>query len=238
MSGAIAQWADTQQNGFICGRQGLNNIIDIDARARILDMSATASATRPPPQRTRKTGTSVASHPPVSDLPAIILFDFCAAFPSVAHDLIMIICRAMGLPEGFLNYLESLHEDNLCIYRGGDTDKTLYKIESGIIQGCPLSGSIFVLTVDPFLQLLKRTIPSATNRAFADDIATLVQSLQDLPTHKKSFELFMDISGLDLKVQQCSLIPLGIIPTPDAIKLATHTGRNITPVQTNVAVAP
>ena len=39
---AIIKLADTQQNGFVCGREDLNNIIDIDARARISDMNATA----------------------------------------------------------------------------------------------------------------------------------------------------------------------------------------------------
>ena len=238
MSDAIAQWADTQQNGFIRGRQGLNNIIDIDARARILDISATASAACLPPPRTSRRTATVPSTQPVKELPAIILFDFCAAFPSVAHELIMIICGAMGLPEGLLNYIRSLYEDNVCIYRGCASDRTLYKIESGIIQGCPLSGSIFVLTVDPFLKLLKKTIPSATNRAFADDIATLVQSLQDLPCLKKSFDLFRDISGLALKVQKCSLIPLGINPTPDAIKRVTRAVRKITPDWANFSVVP
>ena len=102
----------------------------------------------------------------------------------------------------------------------------------------PLSGSIFVLTVDPFLRLLKRTIPSATNRAFADDIATLVQSLQDLPTLKRNFDLFKDISGLDLKVKKCSLIPLGVNPTPDAIKRVTRAVRKITPEWANFSVVP
>jgi hypothetical protein len=155
--------------------------VDIDARARIYDTSATADAAKLPPPKTRKTEACATKSLSLKGLPAIIQFDVYAAFPSVAHELSMIICRAMGLPEGLLNYVKSLYEDNMCICRGGDADKTLYKIESGIIQGCPLSGSIFVLTVDPFLRLLKKTLPSATSRAFADDIATLVQSLQDLP---------------------------------------------------------
>ena len=48
ISGAITHWVDSQQNGFICGRQGLNNIIDIAARARISDTSATADQTNLP----------------------------------------------------------------------------------------------------------------------------------------------------------------------------------------------
>ncbi len=67
----------------------------------------------------------------------------------------MIVCKAMGLPEVLLNYFKSLYEDDQCIHRGDETDKILYRIDSGIIQGCPLSGSIFVMAVDPFLRLLK-----------------------------------------------------------------------------------
>ena len=49
---AITKWADPQQNDFICGRPGLNNIIDIDARARVSDSNATAShANLPCPQK-------------------------------------------------------------------------------------------------------------------------------------------------------------------------------------------
>ena len=134
-------------------------------------------------------------------LPAIILFDFCAAFPSVAHELILMICKAMGSPEGLLNYLKFLYEGNQCLYRGDDSDTPLYRVDSGIIQGCPLSGAIFVMTVDPCLRLLQKTLPSSTNRAFADVIATIVQSLQDLSTLKSNFDIFRDISGLDLKIK-------------------------------------
>ena len=115
----------------------------------------------------------------------------------MAHELIFLICKGIGLPEGLLNNIESLYENNQCIYRGDNSTKTLYQIISGIKQGCPLSGSIFVLTVDPFLRLLERTLPDSTNGALADDIATIIQSLNDLSTLKTNFDFFKDVSGLD-----------------------------------------
>lgn len=105
-------------------------------------------------------------------------------------------------PDGLLNYIKSLYEDNPCIYRGDGTTKTLYQIMSGIIQGCPLSGSVFVMVVDPLLRLLKKSLPDSTNRTFADDIATITQSLNDLITLKATFDLFKEVSGLDLKKKE------------------------------------
>ena len=87
--------------------------------------------------------------------------------------------------------------------------KLLYGIRSGIIHGCPFSGSIFVIVVDPLLRPLKNSLPESTNRAFADDIATIIQKLDDRQTLKANFDLFRDILGLDLKIKQCCLIPPG-----------------------------
>ena len=39
-----------------------------------------------------------------------------------AHELILMICKAMGFLEGLLNYLRFLYEDNQCLYRGDDSD--------------------------------------------------------------------------------------------------------------------
>ena len=65
-----------------------------------------------------------------------------------------------------------------------------------------------------------------------------MRSLQDLPILKSNFDLFKDISGLDLKIKKCALIPLGINPTPDAIKRITRAVRRITPAWANFSVVP
>ena len=116
---------------------------------------------------------------------------------------------------GLLERFQTLYSNNKFFYRSEGKAKLLYEILSGIIQGCPLSGSICVIVVDPFLRLFKKSLLDSTNCAFADDIATIIQKLDDLQTLKANFDLFKDISGLDPKIKKCCLIPLGHDPTAE-----------------------
>jgi hypothetical protein len=196
ISKKVSSWADDTQNGFTLGRQGIDNIVALDARARCQDHIAASIKDLP-----------VAKHP------ALILFDFCAAFPSVAHALIFMILDALGLPEGLINYFKALYVDNAC-YACLDGDVIfLYNILSGIIQGCPASGTIVVMVADPFLRSLKNDIKGSVSRAYADDIGTLIDQLLKLRPLHSSFKLFERISGLALKPTKCVIIPLGKPPT-------------------------
>ena len=86
----LAEWANHCQEGFVVGRQGVNNIVKIDAKARIADARAYYDG-----------------NGKVGRLPSLILFDILAAFPSVAHLYIFAILELCSLPEGLLNYLKS-----------------------------------------------------------------------------------------------------------------------------------
>ena len=131
----VSEWADDQQNGFTIGRQGVNNPVTLDARARAADHLAASDANLP-----------IALHP------ALLFFDFCAAVPSVAHALIFLVLEAIGLPRGLTNYFKSLYADNNCYGCFDGRLIFLYVIKSGIIQGCPASGTIFVLFSRPVLE--------------------------------------------------------------------------------------
>ena len=58
----VSKWADKSQKGFCAGRQGSNNVIELDTNGRILSM-----LTKP-------------AIPPL-----LLVWDFEAAFPSLAH---------------------------------------------------------------------------------------------------------------------------------------------------------
>ena len=73
-----------------------------------------------------------------------------------------------------------LYSNNKCHARIGGKSISLYVLASGIIQGCPLSGSVFVIVVDTFLNLLGFQAFQTICKAFADDIGCLMKKLFQL----------------------------------------------------------
>ena len=85
----------------------------------------------------------------------------------------------------------------------------LYKIRSGILQGCPASGSLFVLAIDPLLRMLRAKLAGSRTKAFADDLATLLVHLNHIGEARRCFSRFQLLSGLALKPKKCKLLALG-----------------------------
>ena len=139
-------------------------------------------------------------------LPILAFFDYAAAFPSVAHRLIFITLRALGFPRGLQRYFKALYSDNKCYARLKGKSIFLYVLASGIIQGCPLSGTVFVIVVDTFLNLIGMQSPETLVKAFADDIGALLKELSHLAKLHDAFEAFGKISGLYLKPKKCVIV--------------------------------
>ena len=80
------------QRGFVLGRQLVGNVMDLDTCARICGMDALA---------------------PIAKVkficPLLALFDFAAAFPSVAHEWLFAVLAARGCPDGFINVVRAMY---------------------------------------------------------------------------------------------------------------------------------
>ena len=149
-----------------------------------------------------------------SDLAVLSLYDFFAAFPSIAHKFIFIILLAFNLPIGLYNFFVGLYSNNRCFGIINGDYFFLFNILAGIIQGCPASGSVFVLSVDGFLRLLVALDENSTTCAFADDIGQVISSLKIVDKFYRAFNFFRRASGLSLKIKKCVFIPLGKELTP------------------------
>jgi hypothetical protein len=160
LGGEVAKWAYTDQSGFVVGRQGLDNVIELDTQARIADLEASCNRMLE-----------------VCMLPVLSLYDFAAAFPSLAHRFIFLTINYIGFPDGLKRFFLALYTNNKCYGRFGGQTMFLYLIRAGIIQGCPASGTLFVICVDAFLRMMATSLAGSVSKAFADDIGTPMRSL-------------------------------------------------------------
>ena len=93
----------------------------------------------------------------------------------------------------------------------------MFIVLSGVLQGCPLSGSLFVVAIDPLLHMFKLQLESpslAKVRACADDIGMALSQLRHLPIAQKVFASFKCVSGLNLKATKCIIILSSFLASP------------------------
>eukprot|EP00959_Pyramimonas_sp_CCMP1952_P309946 6486021-Pyramimonas_sp.AAC.1 len=84
-------------------------------------------------------------------------------------------------------------------------------ITSGIIQGCPASGTLFALGADPFLKMFRQKLETPNLglvRACADDIGAILFRLRDTGILREIFGAAQTLAHLALKTAKCKLVPL------------------------------
>jgi len=91
-----------------------------------------------------------------------------------------------------------------------------FQIKAGIRQGCPLSPLLFAIVADILLRRLQRTFPHATRKAYADDLAMVVDELLDEGKPiMDMFDEYQMVSGLRLNMKKVVVVPLWF---PDALR--------------------
>ena len=212
VSPVIERCACDLQNGFIHGRQLVQNPVDLDHSARLSSLRYASKHDEP---RNFAADITIPLKGCLGLLPLLLLFDYAAAFPSVAHWWIFAVLKFAGAPTGFINAVKTLYTDNKGYYTVGGLRNFLFMVTSGVLQGCPLSGSLFVFAIDPLLRHFKTYIDSkgvGKVRACADDLG-MVAALKYLSRIKGSFDKYQKVSGLTLKPAKCIMILLNVEAT-------------------------
>jgi hypothetical protein len=140
-----------------------------------------------------------------------IFFDFCTAFPALAHRWIFLVLDAMLVPLQITDSIRKLY--NACSARMMFNGNLVGNIQilSGIKQGCPMSGSIFALAIDPLIRriLAMSVLHSIRITAFADDIAIVIANVfLQLPGIIRVFVLWEGATALKLNSKKTAFLPL------------------------------
>ena len=213
---ALSTWACADQRGFVEGRMLVDNIIEIDTYSRIAALTMEGSRAS-------------------TNRPAMSFFDFAAAFPSVAWKFIWLCMKYIGLPKPYMKAFRKVYANNVHFLRFMGKVYRAYVAASGVKTGGTASGSIFVLCIGPFLQLLRSQAGLRDfGRAFADDIGYVVIDITvTFPAFVKAFHLFGLVSNVNLKIKKTVIVPLWTLDIFEAKSFIA----SIVPEWTGVKVA-
>jgi exonuclease III len=133
---------------------------------------------------------------------AIVAVDFSKAYDLVDRTIIWQIMEKFGYPRTFIAFIQALYSKvNVKVqYGSGTTDKITAAIS--IRQGCPLSGQLFILYLEPLLRQLERRLTgvrllqhSSKTCAFIDDVNIFIGEEKDLVTAKEILTAFCCWTG-------------------------------------------
>ncbi|CAM2116591.1 unnamed protein product [Caretta caretta] len=111
------------------------------------------------------------------------------AFDRVDHGYLLSTLQAFGFRPQFVGLLQALYASAECLVRLNWTLTEPVSFGREVRQGCPLSGQLYALAIEPFLCLLRRSLTGLALRepelrlilsAYADDVLLMVQDLGDL----------------------------------------------------------
>ena len=139
------------------------------------------------------------------------------AFDNVDHGYLFNTMRAMGFGNTFLSYLKLFYNGAISLIKVSGSLTAPFPFEKGIRQGCPLSGLLYSIALEPFLNSLrvKRQnkcfcLPHINKdfsvSAYADDISIFITSDTGFSIVQEVYNLFSRSSAACLNYQKsCGL---------------------------------
>ncbi len=173
------------QHGFLRGRGSTEAVVELDAI-----MSSRTAANAPSS--------------------GVFFADLEAAFPSVSWAFLLHTIKHIFGVGGPLFFVTQLYVPARVSVLAFGESTTRYTAASGIRQGCPLSGTLFVLVLEGFLRLLAHRFQGrCLLSAFADDMAIYLRNLLAcLPELRAAFATLSRASALNLNIKKCAILPL------------------------------
>ncbi|CAM5134320.1 unnamed protein product [Natator depressus] len=120
---------------------------------------------------------------------ALLSLDQEKAFDRVDHGYLLSTLQAFGFGPQFVGFLRVLYTSTEYLVKLNWTLTEPVSFGQGVRQGCPLSGQLYALAIEPFLCLLRRRLTGLVLRepelqlvlsAYADNVLLVIQDPGDL----------------------------------------------------------
>jgi hypothetical protein len=127
--------------------------------------------------------------------------------------------------EGLCNFIAMLHSINMTFQMCSGGMHFLFCIWSGVLQGCPLSATLFLMCIDPFLNNFEFELKPNKGGivcACADDIGAALSNYTFLKSLFRIFQTAREISNMQLKPGKCNIIPTNLSLTSELTEWLRH----------------
>jgi exonuclease III len=139
---------------------------------------------------------------------AILALDQQGAFDRVEHQFLFRTLREMQFGEAFIKKVATLYAQASCVVRVGNSLTPPVALGRGVRQGCPMSGHLYAIAIEPLLLRIKRSVsgmllPSTPPTrlglsAYADDVTVFLTDAGDLEAIHSAFSDYAAQSGARL----------------------------------------
>lgn len=148
----------------------------------------------------------------------IIAIDSEKAFDRVDHVYMEQCLLRSGIDRNLVEKLRLIYSRSVARVMVNGVSTEAFPVERGIRQGCPLSAALFIITLEPFLQKIKKLTPplflpgfgmSVPVFAFADDVTVIVQRAEDILAVLQACKEYEQISGAKINRDKSALLCFG-----------------------------
>lgn len=129
--------------------------------------------------------------------------DLTNAFGSIPHGAISEALRSAGAGSQFIQAVESLYLNSSTEFISGTGITEEIEINAGVRQGCPISGILFNIVIDPIIRILQGESEKHHVLAFADDVLLLEESPEGLQSQLDHLAELCDRLNLQVNPSKC-----------------------------------
>ena len=148
----------------------------------------------------------------------IVGFDQKRAFDFIDREYVWSVLQKYGFPQEFIDYIKLLYADSRVAVKvnGGQTE--YIKLSSGLKQGCPLSAALYVISISPLLNRIKKDLRLSGVKlhrvllkvsAYADDVTCNIKNQRELDIVRSLFHRYEQASGARLNDSKTECIWIG-----------------------------
>jgi hypothetical protein len=143
---------------------------------------------------------------------AVAWLDLTNAFGSIPHDAIIQSLQGFSFPDEFVKIVRNLYTDTSTTVRTEGYITEAIPVQSGVKQGDPLSPILFNLAIEPIIRKLKSIFDDPLKLhdvpiqllAFADDLALLAKSSEELQSMLDTINKLAKNRGLKFNAKKCA----------------------------------